>query len=86
MPNIPRESTEFIPVEVTVDGAAVTTGVQFAVIGRNERPSVWTAPVTLGGKIGVMVGGYAPGDYYVWARIQGSPEVPVIAAGSFRVS
>jgi len=83
--NFPRESTEFLALNVTVDGVAVTTGITVAVVGQRERPSTWTAPVTLGGKIGIMVSGYQPGDYYVWAKVSDSPEQPVIRAGSFRV-
>ena len=80
-----RETTEFQPVTVTVDGVSVTTGVTFAVVPSSVRPTVWVAPTTLAGKIGVMVTGMAIGIYDVWAKIASAPETPVIYCGMFRV-
>ena len=82
----PRESVEFQPVDVKVDGQPVTTGVQLAVTGSQERPTAWTDPVLVDGRIGVMVQGLAVGYWYVWARITASPETPVVLCGSFQVS
>lgn len=86
MTTIPRESVEFVPVTVTVDGATVTTGVELAVVQDGERPTVWAAPVTLSGQIGVMTGTYAVGTWRVWARVTSNPEVPVVDCGYFRVT
>ena len=82
----PRETVEFLPVTVTVDGAAVTTGVTFAVVTLGTRPTTFVAPTTLGGKIGVMVGGYAAGYWQVFAKVVSSPETPVIDCGYFSVT
>lgn len=81
----PRESVEFQPVTVTVDGVAVTTGVTFAVVPYGDRPVTFVAPTTLGGKIGVMVSGLGVGVYRVWAQVTSAPETPVIDCGTFTV-
>lgn len=86
MNTYPRETVEFQPVVVTVDGAAVTTGVQFAVVTAGARPTVWVAPATLGDAIGVMVEGFTPGTWHVWAQVSSAPEMPVIDCGAFDVS
>jgi len=77
----PRESVEFAPVTITVDGTPVTTGVTFAVVANDTRPSTWVAPTTLDGKIGVMLTGLTPGLYKVWGKVVSSPETPVIDCG-----
>jgi hypothetical protein len=83
----PRETVEFQPVVVTVDGATVTTGVTFAVLAPGNRPVTgWAAATTLGGKIGFMITGMAPAIYAVWAKVASSPETPVIYCGTFRVN
>ena len=82
----PRETVEFQPVTVTVNGVAVTTGVEFAVAESGSRPVTWAAPATLGGRIGVMVEDLTPGDWTVWARVTSSPEIPVIDCGYFTVT
>ena len=82
----PRETIEFQPVTVTVDGVAVTTGVEFCVVSAGARPGTWAAPTTIGGKIGVMITGLAPGMYEVWAQITSNPEIPVIDCGTFSVT
>lgn len=83
-----RETIEFLPVEVTLDGVAVTAGVELAITAGVARPTTWAAPTSLGGRIGVLIGnGQAVGVYTVWARITdaGSPEVPVIVLGTYRI-
>lgn len=82
----PRETVEFQPVEVTVNGTAVTSNVTFCVAAVGERPSTFGTAVTLSGEIGVMVTGYDPGTYTVWAKVASSPETPVLDCGSFRVT
>jgi hypothetical protein len=81
----PRETDEFQPVTVTVDGVAVSSGVKFSVVVTTARPLVWVDPVSLSGKIGVMVSGLAPNDYRVYAQVTSSPEIPVVDCGTFRV-
>lgn len=82
----PRETVEFASIAVTVDGAAVLTGVTVCVVPAGNRPATFVDPATLAGKLGVMVSGMAPGVYTIWARVSSSPETPVIEAGSFRVA
>lgn len=82
----PRETVEFQAVTVTVDGATVTSNVEFCVINRTARPTTWAAATTLEGRIGIMVEDYEPGIYAVWARITDSPEIPVLKCGEFTVT
>lgn len=77
----PRETVEFQPITITVDGTPVTTGVTVALVAHGTRPSVWLAPTTLDGKIGVMLTGLTPGLYDVWAKVTSSPETPVVDCG-----
>ena len=77
----PRETIEFQPITITVDGAPVTTGVTVAIAANGTRPSEWVTPTTLAGKIGVMLTGLTPGLYNIWAKIASSPETPVIDCG-----
>ena len=89
MTNIyPRESVEFQPILITVDGETITSNVETQITLPGARPSssAWIAAVTLHGDIGLMVEGLNPGTYEVWARVTDSPEIPVIDCGSFAVS
>ena len=82
----PRETIEFQPVVITVDGVTVTTGIQFAIVPAGTRPTTWTAPTTLGADSGVMVSGLTAGVYVVWAKITSSPETPVVECGRFIIT
>ena len=89
MTNIyPRESVEFQPILVTLDGVPVTTAVETAVLLPSARPaeSDWVTAYALDGDIGVLIQNLATGTWNVWARITDSPEIPVINCGSFVVS
>ena len=92
MSSYPRETVEFQPITVAVDGAPVTTGVAFSVVAEDAlfpdgtRPGAFTAATTLSGRIGVMVAGLAPGTYRVFAQVTSSPETPVIDCGVFTVT
>jgi len=80
-----RESIEFQPVTVTVNGAPVTSGVTFAITPNGTRPLAYVAPTTVDGKIGVMVQGLAHGLYDVWAKVNSTPEAVVINCGYISV-
>ena len=82
----PRETVEFAPITVKVDGVEVLTGVTVSVVAAGVRPTVWVAPTTLDGKIGVMVTGMTAGLYDIWAKVVSSPETPVIYCGPLRVT
>lgn len=86
MNNYPRETVEFQPVTVTVNGAAVTTGVTFADVPSGTRPATFTTPTTLTGRIGVMVQGYPVGVRDIWAKVTANPETPIIYCGSYAVT
>ena len=83
--DFPRESVEFQPVTVALNGVSTTSGVMFCVVKGSARPTTFITPTTLGGKIGVMVTGLTPGTYHVWAQITSNPEIPVIDCGYFTV-
>jgi hypothetical protein len=86
MNRYPRESVEFQPITVTLNGVAVTTGVTVQVVVQGNRPvGAWVTPTTLSGVIGVMVSGQAPGSYTVWAKVTSAPETPVINCGTYVV-
>lgn len=82
----PRESVEFQPVTITLNGATITTGVMLCVVPTGSRPVTWVAPVSLSGQIGVMVSALTRGSWTVWAQITSSPEVPVLDCGCFTVT
>lgn len=86
MNRYPRETIEFIGVTVTVDGVSVTTGVGLSVTKFGIRPTIWIAPVTIDGRIGVMTETQDPGTYQVWARVTDSPETPVILCGQYVIT
>ena len=77
-----RESIEFQPVIVTVDGAVVTSGFTVAIVPNGARPTTYVAPITLAGKTGVMIQGLTPGLYGVWAKVASTPETVVIKCGT----
>jgi hypothetical protein len=81
-----RETTEFQPVTITVDGASVTTNVTFCLAPDGVRPVTFTAPATVAGKIGVLVTGLTPGAYRVWAKITSNPETPILNCGYITIT
>jgi hypothetical protein len=85
--HFPRETVEFQPVTVTVNGTPATAAnVTFAVGLKTARPVSWLAPVELEGKIGIMVEDLDPGTYKVWAKVESNPEIPVIDCGMFVIN
>ena len=86
MSGYPRETVEFQPVTVTIDGTPVTTGVTFAVVPAGTRPITFVTPTTLAGKIGVMITGMTVGNWNVWAKVTSSPETPVIDCGTISIT
>ena len=81
----PRESVEFQPVKVTVDGTAVTTDLTFAIVRDGQRPVDFVPATVLGPDAGVMVAGLAPGTYRIFAQVTSYPEVPVVDCGYFYI-
>ena len=81
-----RESIEFQPITVSVDGASVLTGVKTCIVSANVRPVVFITAATLNGKIGATIQGLTPGTYDLWVQVTDSYETPVLKCGSFAVS
>jgi hypothetical protein len=86
-PPFQRETYEFQPIQVTVNGSAVTTNVTAAIVELGARPVTFGTVTTIGTAIGVMVNGTAlgVGTFEVYAKVTDSPEVPVLNAGTFRI-
>jgi hypothetical protein len=84
-PIFQRETQEFLPVAVTVNGTAVTSNVEFDIVASGDRPLTFGSAVTLGTAIGVMVENLSAGGYEVFAKVSSSPEIPVLSCGSFIV-
>lgn len=82
----PRETIEFLPVTITVDGAAVTTGIEFSVNPLSTRPTTWSAPYILGLQSGILISGYTAGVYVVWAKVTAAPEAVVVDCGQFTIT
>jgi hypothetical protein len=83
---LPRETVEYIPIAVTVNGVVTTTGVEFAVVADGSRPSTWSAAVVVEGATHVLVSGLTPGQWRIWARVTAAPETPVIECGYITVT
>lgn len=81
------ETVEFIPVAVTVGGAAVSSGVQFAVLPEDTRPTTpsWTAAYVLAGNTGVLISGLTKGYYHIWVKVTSTPETPVFVGAHLRI-
>ena len=77
----PRESVEFLPVTLTLDGVAYTGGFEVCIRPYDTRPTGWVAAETVDGVKGIMVSGLTPGLYTVWARVSDNPETPVVDCG-----
>ena len=87
-PPFQRETLEFQPINVWVNGSAVTTNVTAAIVELGVRPTTFGTVTTIGTAIGVMVNGTAlggVGTYEVYVKVTDSPEVPVLNAGTFRI-
>jgi len=83
---VPRETVEYVPVDVTVNGVVTTTGIEFAVVLDGARPSAWTAAVVLSSRTYVLLTGLTPGQWRIWARVSAAPETPVIECGYITVT
>ena len=76
-------SKELVVCNVTVDGAAVTSGYTLAIAAIGADPTRFTSPDTAGSSTGVMVGPGSThvlpvGTYQVWADVSAyNPEEPV---------
>jgi len=78
---LPRETKELIPVEVTVDGVPTTTGIKFAIVSPDQRPTTWVSATVIDSQTLVQVESLTPGEYTVYAQVTNGAEVAVIEAG-----
>ena len=85
-PTFPRETNEFLPVTVTVNGVPVTSGVTFSSVLGDARPVTFVAAVVLGPLIGIQVVAKDVGLHTIFARVTGAGETPVINCGQYRVN
>jgi|GEM_PF-2002266 len=82
---VPRETVEYIPVVVYLNGVVTTTGVSFAVVPDGTRPSSWTAATVLNSATYTLISGLSVGLYNVFAKVSAAPETPVILCGQITV-
>lgn len=84
----PKETKEFQPFQVEVNGVAVTDGVKVAVIAPTLRPVTidWVDPVVLtNGGLAVLIDQLAVGSWNVWAQVTTADEVVVVYCGDFKI-
>lgn len=82
-----RETDEFQPVVVVVDGTTLTavTNLSFSITDLSTRPSVWIAAELYGGAVGLWVTGMDPGTYQVWWKYILGSEVIIRRSGQIVV-
>lgn len=85
MSTYPRETIEFIPVNVTRDGTTINA-FDIALTRHGERPTTWAPAETLDGKTGILINGLTVGIHKIWARITDNPETPVIEVGTISIT
>jgi hypothetical protein len=84
--NYPRETIEFQPIDITVDGQPAVAAQYQLTTGSNRPSGAWTNVTSLGGKVGFLISGLAVGRYLCWAKLSSAPETPVILVGAFIVN
>lgn len=84
----PRESVEYVWFdELLLDGAPPTGEVEYSLSRPLDRPEVWNIVVQDSGKYGFLLqGDLEPGQWKVWVRVAGSPELSVIEAGRITIT
>jgi hypothetical protein len=83
-----RESNEFQPIVVVVDGVTLTavTNLSFSVTDLVTRPTVWIAAELYGGAVGLWVVGMAAGTYQVWWKYVTGSETIIRRAGQLVIA
>jgi hypothetical protein len=84
--SVPRESVEWWPFTVTVNGSPITTGVETALTLTNARPATWTPATVRDGKTLIRIAGLTPSTYRAWARVTRSDETAVVDLGLLSIS
>lgn len=84
-------TTEFVRVDVTVDGVVVLADVEVQVVAgvsastARPNPDGWAAATVLDGHTGMMISGLTAGIYWVWYRVTDAPETPIGLAGELLI-
>lgn len=78
---VPRETSEFLPIEVNGADGTPLTEFDVALTKWPARPEAWAAAVITDEKPGIVLAGLTHGMWQAWARVSGT----VIAAGSIWV-
>lgn len=86
MIELPRESVEFVPLTVTLDGKPVNQGIELATTQGSARPTVWAPATVLDGKAGLVIDGLPVGEHIVWVRVSSAPEAPVLRCARIRIT
>lgn len=84
----PKETKEFQPFQVELNGVVVTEGVKVAVIRPATRPVAldWDDPVVLTtGGLAVLINALDVGSWNVWAQVTAGDEVVVMLCGDFKI-
>lgn len=83
---LPRETNEYLYLNVTDNGTPVTSGVEATLTQNGARPTAWFTPDTVDGKPAVRIRDMQPGRYSVWVRITIGSEQPVEEAGTVTIT
>lgn len=76
---VPRESIEFVDINVESLGTPITSGVKIAVVPSGARPATWTDPTLDGSKFVYETTAVDdPGAYDIYAQVSAPPQSPVI--------
>lgn len=77
--SFPRETDEFLPLDVRDKGQAVTS-FETALLRSGTRPTEgdWLNAVVVEGELGLRVQGLDRGTYGIWVRVPGTSETPVV--------
>lgn len=86
MITIPRESVEFVGVDVLNDDNSPVTNFDVCVTPINARPTTWLPVQTVEDTQGVLIQGLTPGHHIIWVRVTSTPETVVLAVATIRIS
>lgn len=77
--SFPRETVEFLPLDVNDSVSAVTTfDTALLPYGAHPTNADWQSALVVSGKRGLMVQGLSRGVYGIWVRVSSTPEIVVV--------
>lgn len=83
---VPRETVEYIPITAELNGVVTTTGVSYAIVLEDARPTSWTSATVLNSATYALISGLSEGNYKIFVRVSAAPETPVIEARYLKVT